>query len=224
MGGTASQALGEHRLKRRGIRNSFGTHHTIPEVPQTLLQWSAATTCRMKITDSTTCMQFFIDTGADVSVVPRGLSADNIKPTTVKLFAANGTPTEVYGEVLLKVNLGLHREFLCLESAGSLTVNNQVTIKLFNMMSPYAEILAEFPSITRLAPPGSVSKSSIETTSQPVYATPHRVAPDKLEAACAEFEHLMKLGICQPSSSNWASPLHMVKKAVPGVHVETIVL
>lgn len=199
-------------------------------------------------------MQFLIDTGADVSVVPKGLHSAKVKPTSTKLFAANGTPIEVYGEVLLKVNLGLRREFLwtflianvtsgiigadfiCnfdllidlkrnrlidnttnLESAGVLARTSEFSIKTFSAVSPYAELLAEYPSITRLAPPGTISKSSIvhriETTGQPVYARPRRLPPDKLEAARTEFEHLMKLGICRPSSSNWASPLHMVKKA-----------
>lgn len=199
-------------------------------------------------------MQFLIDTGADVSVVPRGSSCSNVKPTTMRLFAANGTPIHVYGEALLKVNLGLRREFLwtfliadvttgiigadfiCnfdllidlkrnrlidnttrLESPGFLAQTCEYSIRTFSSISPFAELLAEYPTITRLAPAGTVSKSTIvhriETTGQPVFARPRRLSPDKLEAARAEFEHLMKLGICRPSSSNWASPLHMVKKA-----------
>ncbi|XP_055522776.1 uncharacterized protein LOC129716959 [Wyeomyia smithii] len=179
------------------------------------------------------------------------MKSDKVKPSAVKLYAANGTAIEVYGEVLIKVNLGLRREFLwtfiiadvasgiigadfiCnfdllidlkrnrlidnttrLDSVGSLTLTRDYSIKTFSAVSPYASILAEFPSITRLAPPGTVSQSSIVhrivTTGQPVYARPRRLAPDKLDAARTEFEHLMKLGICRPSSSNWASPLHMV--------------
>lgn len=199
-------------------------------------------------------MQFLIDTGADVSVIPRGLRSAGAKPTSMQLFAANGTPIKVYGEVLLKVNLGLRREFSWqfliadvtsgiigadfishhdllidlkrkrlidnttrLEAAGVLARTNGCAIKTFSAQSPYAEVLAEFPTITRLAPPGTVSKSAvfhrIETTGQPTFSRPRRLPPDKLVAARAEFEHLMKLGICRPSSSNWASPLHMVKKA-----------
>ncbi|XP_062556759.1 uncharacterized protein LOC134221587 [Armigeres subalbatus] len=160
-------------------------------------------------------MQCLIDTGADVSVVTKGLHSAKVKPTSMKLFAANGTPIKVYGEVLLKVNLDLRREFLwtfliadvssgiigadfiCnfdllidlkrkrlidnatrLESIGSLAKTSEYSIKTFSAVSPYAEILAAFPSITRLAPPGIMSKSSIvhriETTGQPVYARPRR--------------------------------------------------
>lgn len=188
-------------------------------------------------------MQFLIDTGADVSVIPRGLRSAGAKPTSMQLFAANGTPIKVYGEVLLKVNLGLRREFSWqfliadvtsgiigadfishhdllidlkrkrlidnttrLEAAGVLARTNGCAIKTFSAQSPYAEVLAEFPTITRLAPPGTVSKSAvfhrIETTGQPTFSRPRRLPPDKLVAARAEFEHLMKLGICRPSSSN----------------------
>ena len=39
---------------------------------------------------------------------------------------------------------------------------------------------------------------------------------DRLKIACQEFEHMMELGIVRPFSSNWASPLHMVPKKIPG--------
>ena len=35
---------------------------------------------------------------------------------------------------------------------------------------------------------------------------------EKLTAARNEFDSLIKLGVYRPSSSNWASPLHMVRK------------
>ena len=39
-----------------------------------------------------------------------------------------------------------------------------------------------------------------------------RLDNDRLEAAKKEFTELEKQGIIRRSSSNWASPLHMVKK------------
>nr|VZI41702.1 unnamed protein product [Spirometra erinaceieuropaei] len=47
----------------------------------------------------------------------------------------------------------------------------------------------------------------------PVFARPRRLAPSRLEAAKAEFEHMPQLGIIRPSESPWASLLHMVPKA-----------
>ena len=52
----------------------------------------------------------------------------------------------------------------------------------------------------------------IITTGRPVSAKPRRLAPEKLKSAKAEFTKLIDMGIIRPSSSTWASPLHMVKK------------
>lgn len=52
----------------------------------------------------------------------------------------------------------------------------------------------------------------IETTGAPVFAKPRRLPPDKLTIAKNEFQRMVQMGICRPSSSPWASPLHMVPK------------
>ena len=51
------------------------------------------------------------------------------------------------------------------------------------------------------------------TEGRPVTAKYRRLDNDRLEAAKKEFAELEKQGIIRRSSSNWASPLHMVKKA-----------
>ena len=50
----------------------------------------------------------------------------------------------------------------------------------------------------------------------PVSGRFQRLPPERLKAARQEFEHMLRQGIIQPSSSNWASPLHMVSKKTPG--------
>ncbi|CAB0044892.1 unnamed protein product [Trichogramma brassicae] len=52
----------------------------------------------------------------------------------------------------------------------------------------------------------------IVTSGQPVFARPRRLAGDRLAAAKAEFKKLLDRGIIRPSSSQWASPLHLVPK------------
>ena len=81
---------------------------------------------------------------------------------------------------------------------------------------PYQILLHSYPELTSLN--FVVGKSThetthhIETTGAPVFSRPRRLPADKLKAAKAEFNHMLQLGIIRPSSSPWASPLHMVPK------------
>jgi len=61
--------------------------------------------------------------------------------------------------------------------------------------------------------PNSQVSHSIHTTGAPLFCRPRPLSPAKLEIAKREFDVLLKLHIVQPSSSPWASPLHMVKKS-----------
>ena len=81
---------------------------------------------------------------------------------------------------------------------------------------PYQILLRSYPELTNLN--FVVSKSThetthhIETTGAPLFSRPHRLPADKRKAAKAEFNHMLQLVIIRPSSSPWASPLHMVPK------------
>lgn len=120
----------------------------------------------------------------------------------------------------LLIDLKRHRlidNLTKLQSACSIDVNStSITVKAFDSTSPFADVLKEFPTITKLPQPGTATKSPvthrIETTGQPTFARPRKLDSDRLAAARKEFELLMKAGICQPSKSVWAHPLHMVKK------------
>ena len=87
-------------------------------------------------------------------------------------------------------------------------------------LSPYHILLDKFPSITQPSYLESAVKHSvthhIETRGPPTVARPRRLAPDRLNIAKQEFDHMLQLGIIRPSSSNWAAPLHMVPKKTPG--------
>ena len=52
----------------------------------------------------------------------------------------------------------------------------------------------------------------ITIVGQSVHSKPGRSPPERLKIAIQEFDHMIQLGIICPSSSNWASPLHMVFK------------
>ena len=77
--------------------------------------------------------------------------------------------------------------------------------------------LSDFPSLTK--PPNYTSASpvtvehAIEVTGGPVSCKARVLSPAKYDIAKAEFDKLLQMGIIRPSSSPWASPLHVVKKA-----------
>ena len=80
-------------------------------------------------------------------------------------------------------------------------------------------ILAEYPVVTQ---PSNMARSHkhvthhISTTGPPVTGKTRRLPPERLKIARQEFNHMLELGIIRPSSSSWASPLHMVPKKTPG--------
>ena len=81
----------------------------------------------------------------------------------------------------------------------------------------YEAILTEFPAVTHHPcsseqPVKHNVTHHITTTGPPVTSRTQRLPPERLAIARQEFDHMLQLGIVRPSSSNWASPLHMVPK------------
>ena len=80
----------------------------------------------------------------------------------------------------------------------------------------YTKLLGQFPELTRPTTKGEPVKHGIThkivTKGHPVFARPRRLAPDKLVAAKREFDDMIKLGVIEPSNSEWSSALHMVPK------------
>lgn len=213
---------------------------------------------KLTIRDNNSSYNFLVDTGAEVSCLPKFLFDKNNKiiktsPNT-RLFAANGTEIKVYGSQRLELNLDLRREFtwdfiiadiqspilgadflshydllvdmkndciidsvtnLRTKSLRKMTVAD-LKIQMFDRGQPFSEILSEFPSLTQFNSPAKPIKTQIThhivTEGPPVFARPRRLDPAKLEVAKKEFQYLLKAGICQPSKSPWATPLHLAKK------------
>ena len=65
----------------------------------------------------------------------------------------------------------------------------------------------------RLPPSTHGVEHHIVTSGPPITANFQRLDNAKLAVAKAEFQQLEKEGIVRPSSSDWASPLHMVQKS-----------
>lgn len=80
----------------------------------------------------------------------------------------------------------------------------------------FQALLREFRQVT-LPAPTQVKEELyvfhfIETVGPPLFAQARRLSPDKYNQAKEEFEFMVKQGICRPSKSSWASPLHLVPK------------
>ena len=86
--------------------------------------------------------------------------------------------------------------------------------------NPFLNLLSKYPTVTQVCSPDQPIKHDvthhITTAGPPVSAQPRRLSPDRLRITRQKFDHMLQLGIIQPSSSDWASPLHMVPKKSPG--------
>ncbi len=82
--------------------------------------------------------------------------------------------------------------------------------------SDFEQVLRDYPALTvpcYHSPEVSHHVTHhITTTGPPTFAKARRLPPDKLAVAKADFFNMLELGIIRRSSSNWASPLHMVPK------------
>lgn len=101
-------------------------------------------------------------------------------------------------------------------SIATVTLSDQLSIRTIDKNSEYSDLLAEFPDITKPmcfkdTPPHSVVHH-IETTGSPVFSRPRPLPPHKYNIVKAEFQTMQNMGICRPSKSSWASPLHVVNK------------
>ncbi|BHF80069.1 hypothetical protein SprV_0702319300 [Sparganum proliferum] len=100
------------------------------------------------------------------------------------------------------------------------TATTNLSVLDTDIASPFRQLLLSHPNI--INPQfcsGEVQHDvvhHIRTSGPPVFARPRRLAPERFQAAKAEFEHMLQLGIIRPSESPWASPLHMVPKATSG--------
>ena len=208
---------------------------------------------RLFIQDRYTRRWFLIDTGSEISVIPRG---SRVTRSSLILYAANNTPIHTYGQKLERLDIGLHRNFdfaftVCdvpyaiigadflekfhlvpdltnrqlIDMRTSVKANCSktsrpslgITAIAHDLNPEVSKLLREFPEITRPSPVSAEVKHSvrhhIETKGRPVHSHARRLSPEKLKAAKAEFEAMIDQGICRPSTSEYASPLHMAKKA-----------
>lgn len=91
----------------------------------------------------------------------------------------------------------------------SLVSKSQINDAVQNLLSEFRDITSDRDHVQ---PIKHNVTHFIETTGPPVSSRPRRLNPEKLKIAKTEFDSLIKMGICRPSKSPFASPLHLVPK------------
>ena len=116
--------------------------------------------------------------------------------------------------------------WLTSNNANSLTLAHTSTYRASSLLvslhtplfprSCFLNLLSEFPAITQVPAPDTPVRHDvvhyIETVGPPVSARLRCLAPECLKAAKKEFDHMLQLGIIQPSSSAWSTLFHMVQE------------
>lgn len=213
---------------------------------------------RLCVTDRKSRYRFLIDTGANISILPR--TKKSIRASDYKLYAANGSEINTYGETTLELDLGLRRpyrwtfiiadvrqpilgaDFLSkhnllvdirqkklvdgvtgLITPGKMTNSDIPTVKTVNAQIPYADLIGKYPDITKPfcakeAPKHNVVHQII-TEGHPVYSKCRPLSAEKYKVVKKEIEHMLSTGICRPSKSAWASPIHVTKKKDGGIRL-----
>ncbi|XP_053969219.1 uncharacterized protein LOC128870592 [Anastrepha ludens] len=234
----------------QNARSSSGNNGTTDET-------EVMTSRRLFITVKNTCRNFLIDTGSDISILPRIFGNKSAGPSSYRLFAANGTPIKTFGQHQLSLNIGLRRNFtwpfiiadvdkpiigidflnyygLIIDAKTRKIIDEktQLVVKCNSIMTPYerlstinvgnnnmADLISEFKALTLppifsntdLVPSHDITHQII-TTGQLIFSAARRLNPKRLKIVKTEFEAMLNAGICSPSKSAWASPLHMVPK------------
>ena len=98
-----------------------------------------------------------------------------------------------------------------LSSIKPLSLNRVDTVQ-----NEYTKLLGQFRELTRPTTKGEPVKHGIThkivTKVHPVFSRPRRSAPDKLVTAKRDLDDMIKLGVIEPSDSEWSSSPHMVLK------------
>lgn len=103
-----------------------------------------------------------------------------------------------------------------LYAVGEIGLAKIPTLTLINQSDECTKLLSEFKEILTIPENKPIATTRIYhhivTRGPPVRERARRLSPVRLKAAKEEFGILMKRGIIRPSSSPYASELHMAKK------------
>lgn len=234
MCGASTQAsiLGTHTTKRliiidpatqhRFLIDSGADNSVLAATQQQQKNWKNA----LKRNDDE-CAQYFAANGTPIQTYGKRLL--NISLGLRRNFAWRFTIADVTASIIGADFLFEHglivdlRRKRLIDSTTGLTSKGEI-IKSFvqqvttiDCKNKFSFLFSEFKELLDDKPSFKVQEKAnvthvIETRGRPVTAKARRLPPHKLEYAKAEFNELLRLGICRPSKSNYASALHMAPK------------
>ena len=126
----------------------------------------------------------------------------------IKFYCSRRSPFHNWADIFSHYHLLPDLKLRKLVDGNQLTrapafLNKPFQISFLAPNHKFAHIINKFPS---------VFGSSQLTTGPPVSQSARRLSPAKVKAAKVEFRKWCEVGICRPSNSPWASPLHMESK------------
>lgn len=152
-----------------------------------------------------------------------------LRRTICWIFVIADVQTPIIGSDLLKQHdllIDLKRNKLIdnttsLSTIGKILTTKQISIKTLSNISIYHRLVQEFPALLDIS---TFNKSTrkhnvthhILTKCPPIFSKARRLNPEKLKVAKDQFDDMLRLGICRPSNSPWASPLHVAPKPSGG--------
>ncbi|XP_076176653.1 uncharacterized protein LOC143151438 [Ptiloglossa arizonensis] len=139
-------------------------------------------------------------------------------------WAANGTRIATYGTTVISLNLSLRREFtwrFIVADVDAPIIGMDFLVHYNLLVDPRNKRLLDATTklfivgrrvTDKVASATCFPHENGETRHRAPYPEPRRLAPDRHQAAKAEFELMLRQGIIRPSKSPWATPLHLVNK------------
>ena len=133
------------------------------------------------------------------------LGADFLKTNHLVIDCAKGK----LHDPLTSINAGIHA-FDQPHLSATIHLPNAGKPQLNQLLNKFSDVFGPPSFESEYVSHGVVH--CIPTSGHPVSCRARRLAPDKLKIAQNHFAQLLELGIIEPSSSEWSSPLHMVRK------------
>ena len=158
--------------------------------------------------------KYLIDTGAAVSVLPKSCANRILDVDCLPLVAANNTTINTYGNSKRVVDVGLKREYpwtFILADVKQPIIGAEFLIHYNLLVDLISRCLRDMR--TGLALPALLSSTRPLSLNRvdTVHDEYTKLLGQFLELT-REFDDMIKLGVIEPSDSEWSSALHMVPK------------